>query len=118
MADNTYKITNEGRRAKGFRVKGGIETVGPNDTRTLQLKSSLSKDAIEQFKEEGIVIVSASASKAEQVGDEGEDKDNRPPAETGGVTPENKVSEEGGVDRKTGTTTTTKPTTQQSGPKA
>lgn len=125
-----YAIKNEGARPQGFRVKGGVEVVKPGASRVLDLTDEYSKTQIAAWKEKGITIATSDAepenAKTKTVG--------KPlgqrfvgsgitaaanPAETGGVVPQSEKSEKGGVERKSGdTTTTTKPTEKQTGPVA
>lgn len=128
----TYKIKNDGNRATGFRVRGGIETVGPGKTRTLELKEDLDEVRIKQLQEQGFSIAEADSAKAENpptrfAGSIAErmkraglvDDVPENPAETGGERPKSSVSEVGGVKRApTDTTTTTKPTEKHTGPVA
>lgn len=123
MADrHIYKIENKEGRPTGFRVRGGIEVVKPGQTRTLELTGPLDETAIKQFEQAGISVAEAEDEPENKVSS----KPARPqvtpaknPAETGGVVPRSEVSEEGGVKRAAGdTTTTTKPTEKQTGAKA
>lgn len=127
----TYQINNGGNRVTGFRVRGGIETVGPGKTRILELKEDLDEARIKQLKEQGFSITEAESAKAEnqptrfagsiaeRMKRAGLVETPENPAETGGEKPKSSVSEAGGVKRApTDTTTTTKPTEKHTGPVA
>lgn len=124
----TYKIENTGTRPTSIRVRGGVETVPAGKTRVLEVAAAFDKETIATYKERGVNITSSSdepENKSVALGGAVADRRRDPvqpadnPAETGGVVPRSSVSERGGVDRKpTDTTTTTKPTEQQTGAKA